>query len=422
MRYSRVNLQHLRWVMLAVLVAAVGAASVTATTKGPDAGGYSGTDSTTYSFVDISGASGGISILAGTDDGTATLTIPFAFQFYGQPYSLICVSSNGALHFVASESACVGLNDFANTDLTTVATPGDHPAVLPLWSDLTFQVAGAGAVFYQTLGSAGSRRFVVQWNDAYPQGSPNPVTFQVILSEGTNAVLFQYKTVGVGPGNPASNGGQATIGVRNAGALTNQQQVAWSFGAPVIGDNTAVLFSAATADALDGRMRGAGFIASGNQHDHFVFRVSQRQEKEYGRLEYWINASRRCPLSDHAFDRDRNDDGGHDDHYGRDHRSPPSRFEATSVTDVVFSDDPAFRPSQGSGSRRPSVDSVTFKGTGNWNGRTGYTFEAQASDQGEAGRNRDTFSLVVRDALGVSVANVSGALAGGNVQSTRVRP
>jgi hypothetical protein len=216
-----------------------------ATTKGPDAGGYSGTDATVYSFVDISGGSGGASILAGADDGTATLTMPFTFQFYGQGYNLVCVSSNGAVYFVTSDAACVGLNDFANTDLSVVGPPADHPAVLPLWSDLTFQVAGAGAVYYQTLGSSPSRRFVVQWNDAYPQGSQNPVTFQVILSEGSNSILFQYKTVNLGASNHASNGGEATIGIRNTQAVTNQQQIAWSFGAPVVSDNTALLFSKA---------------------------------------------------------------------------------------------------------------------------------------------------------------------------------
>ena len=46
-------------------------------TKGPDAGGYSATDSTVYSLVDISGPSGGASVLSGTDDGVVALTIPF---------------------------------------------------------------------------------------------------------------------------------------------------------------------------------------------------------------------------------------------------------------------------------------------------------------------------------------------------------
>ena len=242
--------------LVAVLLASLGA-GVLATTKGPDPGGYTGTDATVYSFVDIAGGSGGASILAGSDDGTATLTLPFAFQFYGQGYTLVCVSANGAVYFVPSDAACVGLNDFANTDLSVVGPPSDPPAVLPLWSDLTFQVAGAGAVYYQTLGSSPARRFVVQWTDAYPQGSPNPVTFQVILSEGSNAILFQYKTVTLGAGNRASNGGEATIGIRNRQGVTTQQQVAWSFGVPVLADHTALLFAKAK---VAGDVNGDGVV------------------------------------------------------------------------------------------------------------------------------------------------------------------
>ncbi len=241
MRDSRVDLMRIPGAALMALLAS----SAWATTKGPDAGGYIATDSTVYSFVDISGGSGGASVLADTDDGTAALTLPFPFHFYGQAYTMVCVSSNGAMYFVGDPSGC-NFNDFANVDVTAVSPPGDRPAVMPLWSDLTFQVPGGGAVFYQTLGTAGSRTFVVQWNNAYPQGSPNPVTFQVLLSEGSNKILFQYKTVALGSGNPASKGGQATIGIRNAAALTNDRQIAWSFQAPVVGDNTALLFSADT--------------------------------------------------------------------------------------------------------------------------------------------------------------------------------
>jgi hypothetical protein len=230
-----------------------------ATTKGPDAGGYTGTDATVYSFVDVSGGTGGASILAGIDDGTATLTLPFSFQFYGQGYNLVCVSSNGAMYFVTSDAACTGLNDFANTDLSVVGPPRDHPAVLPLWSDLTFQVAGADAVYYQALGSTPNRRFVVQWNNAYPQGSQNPVTFQVILSEGSNAVLFQYKNVTLGAGNHANNGAESTVGIRNREGVTTKQQVAWSFGAPVLADNTALLFSM-FSKAVRGDVDGDGQV------------------------------------------------------------------------------------------------------------------------------------------------------------------
>jgi hypothetical protein len=241
MRDSRADRMRIPCAALLALLAS----SSWATTKGPDAGGYIATDSTVYSFVDISGGSGGASVLADTDDGMAALTLPFPFHFYGQAYTMVCVSSNGAMYFIGDRSAC-NFNDFANVDITVVSPPGDRPAVMPLWSDLTFQVPGGGAVFYQTLGAPGARTFVVQWNNAYPQGSSNPVTFQVLLPEGSNKILFQYKTVALGSGNPASKGGQATIGIRNAAALTNGRQIAWSFQAPVVGDHTALLFSTDT--------------------------------------------------------------------------------------------------------------------------------------------------------------------------------
>jgi hypothetical protein len=177
------------------------------------------------------------------------LTLPFTFRFYSQPYTVACVSANGALYFVASASSCNGFSDFANTDLSSTIVPGDLPAILPYWSDLTFDQPGAGAVYYGTVGAAPARRFVVQWNNAFPQGSPNPVTFQTVLTEGANAVLFQYKNVALGPANPARNAGQATVGVRNTGAPANQQQIAWSYNAPVVAEESALEFSAAPASA-----------------------------------------------------------------------------------------------------------------------------------------------------------------------------
>jgi HYR domain len=167
----------------------------------------------------------------------------------------------------------------------------------------------------------------------------------------------------------------------------------------------------------DGRIFGAGHAGASPLHHHFVFRVSQRQSKEHARLEYWVNEPKVC-RSDDDDEHGRDFDGDHDDNYGRDHRRAANRFEAATVNDVTFSDDPAFQPGRG---RQPTVDSVRFTGTGQWNGRSGYTFEAFATDQGEPGRHRDTFSLVIRDARGTIVASVNGDLDGGNIQSTRVR-
>jgi uncharacterized protein (TIGR03437 family) len=211
--------------------------------QGPDAGGYSATDAAVFSFVDISGGGGGTSILSGTDDAAVNVTLPFAFQFYGTGYTKVCVSSNGAAYFLSDPAVCATINDFANTDLSAGAPGADQAAIFPFWTDLTFQTPGAGSVFYQTLGVAPNRRFIIQWSNAYPQGSPNAVTFQAVLAETSNAVFFQYQTVSLGAGNPANNGAQSTIGIRNANAQTTGQQLQWAFNSAVVADSVALAFT-----------------------------------------------------------------------------------------------------------------------------------------------------------------------------------
>ena len=71
-------------------------------------------------------------------------------------------------------------------------------------------------------------------------------------------------------------------------------------------------------------------------------------------------------------------------------------------------------------SPRPAVDTVGFSGKGRWNGRPGYTFEVSGTDQGEPGRHRDTFLLVIKNPAGSMVASVGGQIDGGNIQSTRL--
>jgi len=242
---------HLRFGCFAIASAfAAWSMGMFAASKGPDAGIYTASDDTIYSFVDISGASGAAVTLAGTDDGTAAVTLPFAFRFYGTQYSVACVSANGALYFVPAAPACTSFDgDFANTDLTAAQVPNDRPAILPFWTDLTFQEVGAGGVLYQTIGTAPGRRFVVQWNNAYPQGSSSPVTFQIILSESDNSALFQYKNVALESTDPAHNGAHATVGIRNAGSPANSQLLQWSMNVPVLANNSAILFTATPTDA-----------------------------------------------------------------------------------------------------------------------------------------------------------------------------
>jgi len=157
----------------------------------------------------------------------------------------------------------------------------------------------------------------------------------------------------------------------------------------------------------DGQMFGAGRIGD----SHFEFRTRQTHNQDYGRLEYWIRDPR------HPGDDDDRCLGDKDGDYGRDHGWTLGHFEASSITSVVFSDNPGFTPGRGP---KPTVDTAHFTGSGRWNGHAGYTFDATATDQGEPGRHRDTFSLVIKDPSGTVVSSVSGTLDDGNIQSARL--
>ena len=273
MRNHLIASSGLRRLAVAVTTAML-STTLLATNVGPIQG-YKATDATSYSFIDVA-ASGGASVLTSTDDGVAALALPFGFSFYGTSYSNLCVSSNGAAYFSSAPGACAAAADFENTDLSNTPSPGDQPSLFPLWSDLVLAGPGAG-VFYQTQGvDAGSRKFIVQWNNAYPLSkdtgvSPNAMIFEMILFEGSNQILFQYKTVDLGAANLASKGAQATIGIRDAGSVDappivgSGKQIAWSYKSPVANDGTAILFTSGKSAPVV-TATGGQFTYDGSSH------------------------------------------------------------------------------------------------------------------------------------------------------------
>lgn len=146
-----------------------------------------------------------------------------------------------------------------------------------------------------------------------------------------------------------------------------------------------------------GHMHGEGRIknpADANERQRFAFDVLERPTGQHHlRFNFWTVDPDDSPRRTNVFD-------------------------ATSITEVHFSDDPAFR--SGSAANAPAVDSVTFKGTGAFNGQGGFTFEVRATDQGEPGTDRDTLSLTVKDGTGAVVFTASGVLDSGNIQSLRL--
>src|SRR5215471_2507309 len=105
-----------------ILTLAVFALAAGNISRAADAFGYTATTAVTFSYLDVSKT--GASVLATTDDGSASLALPFGFKFYGTTYSNLCVSSNGIVTFGGCPT-----DDMTTRDLTAQPTPGNLPVI-----------------------------------------------------------------------------------------------------------------------------------------------------------------------------------------------------------------------------------------------------------------------------------------------------
>ena len=170
-----------------------------------DAFGYACNDSQPFNWVP-----GDTLLPLIGDDESRAVALPFTFNFYGQGYETIYVSTNGFANFLAP-----GV-DYANHCLPNPNAP--KAALYPLWEDLlVWRPAG----IYTKLDSSDptNRRFIIEWRDAtfYGLEGVNVATFEILLEETTGIVTFQYQRVeGTGPGG-------ATIGINDETGATALQ-------------------------------------------------------------------------------------------------------------------------------------------------------------------------------------------------------
>lgn len=183
---------------------------------------------TTYAFTDIE-TTGSEIVVFNWD--SATVTLPFPARFYGRESVYIGVCNLGMIQFDSFRTLCG-------------STPGPLPladwqlAMMPFWANLDWFMGG---VYTQTLGVPPHRRQIVQWRRAMQFGGApdgNGVTFQVVLAEEDDRIVFVYPDVMFGL--PQSDAGQAAvIGINydaNLGqiysqfspSLTNGQAILWT--------------------------------------------------------------------------------------------------------------------------------------------------------------------------------------------------
>lgn len=159
-------------------------------------------------------------------------------------------------------------------------------------------------------------------------------------------------------------------------------------------------FELQTACNTAGDMSGDGFVRDDNARYQFSLRAREDAQGERAQLSVRIDDDGRKKKDPKAAKRPRDD-----------------RFESRTVTFIAFSDDPTIRPGQ---VRRPQVDTVLFRGLGEWNGQGGYRYEALAQDHAEP-RLRESVRVTTWSPAGVVVAAFDGELDGGNIRSKRIK-
>ena len=139
-----------------------------------------------------------------SDDGEIGVVLTFPFLYQGNLINDISIGNNGDIKL----GTLNGFTSFAG-NMTTLAD-----GLYPWLDDLDSET---GNVYYETIGTAPNRVFVVEWfercNFSGSVGAPN-VTFEVQIEEATNEIYFVYDDVVFGGANALDDyGTNADIGV-----------------------------------------------------------------------------------------------------------------------------------------------------------------------------------------------------------------
>ncbi len=186
-----------------------------------------------YAWEDVAGSQ---TQLPMTDDGAATLPLPFPFSLYGSQAQALRVSNNGAVLVTA---APVGVS-FQNISLS--ATEQTY-LLAPFWDDFD---SSAGWVAYDVLGTAPNRRLVIEWFRRPHYYKTGQATFEMILYEATGNIKFQYQDV-LFEDYKLDKGNSATVGIRGYGPFFNE----FSYNTPVLSDGMALCYQKAGSPPCD---------------------------------------------------------------------------------------------------------------------------------------------------------------------------
>lgn len=154
-----------------------------------------------------------LAMLPNDDGSSATISLPFSFDFYGNQYDSVIINNNGNISFLAPYFTFTA-NAFPDSAYNMIA---------PFWADVDTRGPNGGNVWYKLTNHA----MVVIWDQVgYFDMHDNLLsTFQLIISDGLDSLVpagknvsfcyedMQWTTGDVSSGVGGFGGFPATVGV-----------------------------------------------------------------------------------------------------------------------------------------------------------------------------------------------------------------
>ena len=193
-----------------------------------------------------------------------TINLPFSFNFYGDSYSQVTISTNGWIVFGDTDT-----RSFRN--YTIPGPGGPSPMVAVFWDDM--KTTSSGDVFYASYdeNNDGLDDLIIEWSDMRTYDNNSEEDFQIILYQGNNSetgdgeMKIQYKEFnntsnGYYPeGGTPQHGCYVTIGIENKYANQGLEYTfnnQYSPGAANLSDGTAIFITTTSPIILYGDVNG----------------------------------------------------------------------------------------------------------------------------------------------------------------------